>query len=1127
MRGIGIIIALFFMHLSGITNAQITLNENNISLQKILKKISKQTGYDVIYSVDDLRDCLPVTINVKNAPLNKVLDICFKEQPLLYAISDKTVMIKRASVEKVLDKAVPGFGELHDVIGRVYDENNKPLGGASVTIESTNLSVTTNYKGEFFFKGVPIRTTLIVSYIGYNSKAHICSGSKDLAHIKLTKTENLIEDVVVNTGMFQRNKETFTGVTNTVSGNDLRMASRKNILEGLNMLDPSFNIVRDNSLGSNPNQLPKVEMRGSRSAPTPVPNTYSQQLKMDYEQDPNQPLFIVDGFESSLQTVLDLDVNMVASVTLLKDAASTALYGSRSANGVVVVETIRPKAGDLRVSYTAAATLAMADLSGYNMMNAEQLLRFQELSSNGIGAPGPFATDKEGTDLLLPQMKHNFRKNAVLNGINSDWMNVPLQNSTALNHSLVVSGGDNFFNYRVGISTVTDKGVMKGSVKENKSGYINLAYRKNKLNIANNLTIQNRNQDAGPYGSFSQYVKVPSYYKINNESKYLEEHHASFLTDAGKLSTKDYYYANPLYNAGLPYRNEVNALTISNNLSVNYDIFQNLRATGGFQYSLAKNTADYFTSPMNTRFESVDPNERGTYDYTSADNQSYRGFLMLTYNKIFNGKHILNANLRSDLNHANNNNLGISAVGFATTAEPLIYLANSYKTDGRPSGTNTKMSSMALIGSANYSYDMRYNLDLSYNLSGTSNFGSDNPYQSFYAMGLGWNIGRENFIKNVSWINHLNLSANFGLTGNQNAGNFGSRNTYILVNDGTYFGEALRLQGVGNPNLDWTKTYNLSYVLAGRFLNNKLSLSMSGYRNLTDPLIITSPLPPSVGIAEGIPKNIGKLTSTGLEVTVDARLKNTKDWTINLGVNAPVLYKSVYSGLGSQLEKFNEVAREGGYLQRYYDGASPDDVWAVRSLGIGQSRGYEVFLDKDGAYTYLFDKNNEVSVGSSRPVTQGNVNARIRYKRFTIAFYTRYVVQEMKFNTALYNKVENISSKQMNDNQDRRAGEVRWLQPGDDASYLGIINGTRGMSSRFLQKENSILIDGVNFNFDFIDQYSQGAKSYLRKKLGLQTLNFGITTSNIFQFTLSNVKIERGLDYPFQRSATLNMNLTF
>lgn len=1145
MRLTAILLTIASLHASAGGFSQITLSLKNAPLEKVFKEISKQAGYNFVYGSDVLPKTENVDISVHDAGIEKVLAIIFANQPLTYSVIEKVVVIKiKAPPAQAIDEGLLLFQKLHF---KVVDSAGLPVTSATFLLKGPNIKGSTGNDGGFTLDNIKAEETLVITSVGFYPLTISCGQLLNATIGKMFFTDNGqfiktsanaftfymkqevkdLGEVVVSTGMFDRRKETFTGVTKTYSGKEIRAASRQNVLEALNLLDPSLKIIRNNSLGSDPNQLPKVEMRGSRSLPPPVPQKYSQQLKLQYENDPNRPLFILDGFETDLNTIVNLDINRVANITLLKDAASTALYGSRSANGVIVVETIRPTAGKLQVNYNVSAMLSIPDLSGYNMMNAKELLKFQELTSEGADAPGPFAMDGAGANILLPQLKHSFRQNAVMNGVNSNWMKVPLQYAGALNHMLSVTGGDGFFNYTLGLSKNSNVGVMRGSENKTNSGYAYLSYRKGKINISNNLTITGRKMQGSPYGSFSEYVKVPPYYRVNNTGRYLEEQHAEYYYSSGFRSSYDFRFANPLYNANLPHKNTVEETVITNNLMINWNVLPFLRVTGGLQYSKSNGHSDYFISPLNTMFDNTDALQRGSYDQNSSETQDYNGYLTLTFNKVYAGKHILNMNLRGDLKNTNSDAQSISAVGFATTAEPLIYLANSYKLDSRPEGSASKKNSMALIGSVNYSYDMRYNLDLSYNLSGSSNFGSDNPYQSFYAVGLGWNIGREAFLRDIKWINYLNLSANFGLTGNLNAGNFSSRSTYILNNAPSWFGESVQLMGVGTPNLNWTKTYNTSYSLSGKFFQNKLSLAFNGYRNLTDPLIIKMPVPLSVGIPEGVPKNIGKLTTTGLEVMADMRLLNTRNWTLTLGINTPLFYKSRYSGLGNSLEKFNDSARKAGYAQRYFDGASPDDVWAVRSLGIGQARGLEVFLDRNGFYTYLFDKNNEVVIGSGRPLSQGNVNMRVRFRRFTLSIYTRYVIEEMKFNTALYNKVENISVPQMEFNQDKRALYTRWQKIGDNASFLGIKNKTLGMSSRFLQKENALYVEGINFNFDLLDEYSEGLKNRIRKKLGLQALSFALTTANIFQFQLSNIKLERGIDYPFQRSVTFTLNMTF
>ncbi|RFS18760.1 SusC/RagA family TonB-linked outer membrane protein [Chitinophaga silvatica] len=1124
----------------------VSISGKGLTLKQVFSAIEKQTGYVFLTNKGALDGAQTVSLTVNNLPLRKLLDIALKDQPLEYVIQDKTIIISRKTPDGSSKNPLQAATSITSISGTVRDMDGKALEGASVRLKGINRGTTTDASGTFTLRNIDDNATIIISSLGYGvlsvpipllsstangdvirlEKGRILKKSTVDFIFSLQNEKKQLDEVTVSTGMFDRNKETFTGLTKSYSGKDIRTASRTNVLEALSLLDPSFKVIRDNNLGSDPNQAPKVELRGSRTAPPPTPQKYSQQLKMQYEADPNQPLFILDGFEASLNTIVNLDINRIASITLLKDAASTALYGSRSANGVVVIQTLRPAPGKLMVSYSGTGTLTMPDLSGYNMMSAQELLKFQELASQGTNAPGPFAVSS--TNQVLPGIKYAFRKNAVLQGVNSDWMNVPLQNSGVLNHNLSVTGGDIYFTYIAGISRNSTTGVMRGSDNSNTSGYLNLQYRTGKINVANNLTIAGNKQNGSPYGSFADYVNVPSYYVINSKDRYLESHDVSYYDPtSGSTVPNSFRYQNPLYNATLPSKNTVSGLSITNNIMANWDIFPFLRLSGNFQYNKTTGETDYFISPLNTQFDNTEANLKGSYNYNKSGTEAYNGNFTITYNKVFATKHILNANIRSGFSQTTDNRLGLTAVGFSATSEPLIYLANSFQPDARPGGSTLKKTSMELIGSVNYSYDMKYNLDLSYNMSGASSFGVDNPYKSFYAAGIGWNLGKENFLKHSKWVDQLYLTANLGLTGNQNAGSFGSRTTYILNNTPVFFGESTTLKGIGNPNLNWTKTYNLSYNLSGKFFNNILSTTLSGYRNLTDPLIMAIPVPPSLGITDGIPKNIGKITTVGFEVTIDARVINTRNWTLNLSFNSPVYYKSRYSALGDVLSKFNDSARNNGYMQRYYDGSSPDDVWAVRSLGVGQTRGFEVFLDKNGKSTFLFDKNNEVVVGSSRPVTQGNFNVRLRYKKFTIAVYSQYIISEMKFNDALYNKVENISAAGMENNQDKRALYVRWKNPGDDASFLGITNLSTGMSSRFLQKENALNVSNITFNYDILDQYSKGVKSYIRKKLGLQAFGFALSTSNIFQFKLSNIQRERGLNYPFARSVTLNLNATF
>ncbi|MBO9635196.1 MAG: TonB-dependent receptor plug domain-containing protein, partial [Chitinophagaceae bacterium] len=769
----------------GKEQTRISLSFKNVPIPKVFSSIEEKADVIIMYENTEEMKSTKISINASNMKVADILNQILKDKSLEWTIRDNVIRIIQKKKESNARTGIDNENDSHEntnlfqfIVGKVVDSVGTPVASASFSIRGTEKKGAADNAGRFVLPEVKLSDVLILSAVGYvqlsvpvadmlsmpvgsplslkNGKVKRGAGT-EFTFI-LSREEKAMEEVVVSTGMFDRKKETFTGVTRTYTGKEVRLASRQNVLEALNLLDPSFRIIRDNNLGSDPNQLAKIEMRGSRSMPPPTPQKYSQQLKLQYEKDPNQPLFVLDGFETDLNTVMNLDVNRIANITLLKDAASTALYGSRSANGVVVIQTIRPASGDLRITYSATGTLVMPDLSGYNMMNASELLQFQELASVGEGAPGPFA--KDGYNIVMPKVKHAFRENAILQGVDENWLKVPLQNAGSVNHSISVTGGDNYFTYVGGFTRNTNIGVMKGSENSNTSGYFNLSYRKGNINVSNNLSINGQKQYGSPYGSFTEYVKIPPYYMVNNSQRYLEQHYTSYYTSGGFEFPKEFRFANPLYNAALPFRNEVKGNTITNNLMANWDLFPFLRLSGSFQYLKSESQSDYFISPLNTKFDMVASSLKGSYDYNHLQSESYSGNFTMTYNKVFAGKHIVNTNVRSEFQQITAETRNISAVGFATTAEPLIYLANSYTPDSKPGGSSSKQTSMAFIASLNYSYDLKYSLDLSYNLSGTSIFGLDNPYKSFYAAGVKWNIHRERFMQHIKWVNELSLSSN-------------------------------------------------------------------------------------------------------------------------------------------------------------------------------------------------------------------------------------------------------------------------------------------------------------------------------------------------------------------------------
>lgn len=389
------------------------------------------------------------------------------------------------------------------VEGKVFDGgDHEPMIGVTVAIEGTTNAVTTDIDGHF---SLPVNKecNIVLSFIGYKKTVIRYTGNNqaDFAKIMLKSEAQNIKDVVV-TGVYRRKKESFTGSSATFKGDELKSVGAQNVLQSLKTLDPSFKIM-DNALsGSNPNKMPDVEIRGKSSVAG---------LKEEYGSDPNQPLFILDGFETTLETVMNLNMNRVASVTLLKDAASTAIYGSKAANGVVVIETKAPVKGKLQISYKGDYSMDFADLSDYNLMNAREKLEFEKLAG----------VYKDNTNDPFNQIKldnlYNSRLRDIEQGVNTYWLSVPLRTGFTHKHNVYAEGGEGNVRYGIGLNYGKVNGVMKGSDRQTLGGNLDLIYRTGKFQFSNKLSIDYLETN-NPTVSFAEYAQANPYYKKYGEN---------------------------------------------------------------------------------------------------------------------------------------------------------------------------------------------------------------------------------------------------------------------------------------------------------------------------------------------------------------------------------------------------------------------------------------------------------------------------------------------------------------------------------------------------------------------------------------------------------------------------------
>ncbi|MGN6416511.1 MAG: carboxypeptidase-like regulatory domain-containing protein, partial [Pseudobacter sp.] len=365
---------LVHVHATGYAQ-KVTLDAKNAPLVSVLKKVTKQTGFLFFYDDLMIRQAKPVTVVLKDVPLHDALTIIFRGQALSYMINDKNIAVGARPPQNLLNgdtTPVRRRGPNYTVEGRVVNASTgEPMSNVSVLVEGLEIGTVSDVKGEFRI-GTVLGNWIVFSAVGFESHREKIVGPNPAMMIKLKPKPSEMQQTVV-TGIFNRKASSFTGAAVTITGEELRKVGNANVFQSLKNIVPSM--VLDNfSLGSNPNALPTIQLRGTSTFPADESDVQAN-LKGNYLKSPNEPLFILDGFEASLERIFDLDMNRIERMTILKDAASKAIYGARAANGVIVIETKKNGTGRALVTYNAAVDIDMADLSSYNLANAHEKLQ--------------------------------------------------------------------------------------------------------------------------------------------------------------------------------------------------------------------------------------------------------------------------------------------------------------------------------------------------------------------------------------------------------------------------------------------------------------------------------------------------------------------------------------------------------------------------------------------------------------------------------------------------------------------------------------------------------------------------------------------------------------------------------
>ena len=1106
-----VLVLLTFSQLSASVWAQrVNIELKNASLREIFEQIKQQTGVSFMYSNDDVKQVGRRDFLMKDAEVATIVESCLEGTGLTFELTDRVVIIRKAL-------ALPQNQKKIALRGVVRDKQGEVLPGVAILIKGTSLGVSTDIDGKFELSVPEMKELVLVfSFVGMKPLEVRYAGQPELNVVMEAEVTEM--DEVVVTGIFTKAKESYTGAATTITAEDLKRVGNRNILTSIRNIDPSFNILDNPTMGSDPNSLPDITVRGNSSMTSNVKDLQSDSRST---QSANMPLFIMDGFEISLERMMDLDDNQVESITLLTDASATAMYGTRGANGVVVITTKQPEAGKLRLTYKGGMDIEAPDLTTYDLLNSKEKLQYEKASDlyKAYAYSGNPSSGREAKDL---EDLYNSRLLAAERGVDTYWLKYPVRTGVGHNHSLRLEGGREEMRYAVGLSYKNIAGAMKGSQRNTLNGNMFLSYKLKNLTFQNDLQIATKKSINSPYGVFSDYAKINAYWKpYDDEGNLLmildERSYNSLLTN------RDNLVYNPLYNAYLPGIDEEKYTQIQNNFAIEWKILPELLLRGRLGITSQTNRSDKYKPASHTDFlhyTGDDYERRGSYTLGTGELFKYEADFTLNYNKTLNNVHQLYAGMGYNFAQEINEDYQVTGEGIPDDNSDFLGLAALYAKGGKPFGSEGISRRMGGILNVNYTYDRRYFIDLSGKIEGSSKFGSDNRFAPFWSTGIGWNIHQEHFLKENTLLNIVRLRLSYGTSGTQNFDPYQAMRTFKYFGVENYNGlNGAYLLGLGNAELGWQKTRQLNVGLELEMFRNRVKVNVDFYNKLTDDMLADITLPLAGGFGS-YKANVGKVLNRGVEVSLNAYLIRNTDRNIFWSVGGTLAYnKNEIQEISNSLEFLNDELLENDGINPSFlfkEGQSMNTLFAVRSLGIDPSNGKEIFVKADGTQTYDWDAKDKVACGINEPKVWGNLNTMFRYKGWILNAIFSYRCGGQMYNSTLANKVENIRPI---DNADRRVLYDRWKNPGDHAQFKGVTDLTKtNATTRFIADENTLECRSVSLGYEWMSDW-------LQKSFAISYLSLTAYGEDLFR--ISSVKQERGINYPYARKFSLALTLRF
>ncbi len=893
-----------------------------------------------------------------------------------------------------------GFAQQRTITGNVSDPDGEALIGATILIKGTATGAITDIDGSYSIQA-PEAATLVFSYTGFVTQ-EIQLGASNVVDVRLeTNVEALNEVVVIAYG--QQSRKKLVQSVNTIGNEnikDIPAVSPQELLQGQ---ASGVQVVNSSGiLGA----APVIKIRGVASISSG-----------------GRPLVVLDGVPlndanltqgqggQALNPLGDVNPNDIESFSVLKDAAATAVYGSRGANGVILITTKSGRRGE-KTTITVNSTASWSESTDIlEMMNADQFRQFRI----DAGAATP------GSD---PQTSFDWPSQVVRTGFSKDV-------------DISIRGGSEKTTFFLGGTYKDQEGFIIGNNLNRASGRINLSHEATDwLRIGFNLGItQNRNDRVGSENSTfapltSSFLQTPWVEAFDANGNF---RNTGFIANVIAIEELDINDATTYRTIGNANAN-VDLSSLIDGLSFRTDFGVDRVALEEFRRSVEVNTAGGFARNLYA--------QQNKYIFTNT----------LNYNKVFNNIHDISVVVGTSYEQTDVRNITVSGNGFLSDQQINVVSAS---TPGVTSNTVRGSRLTGQFGRFNYFYNNKYIIEGSLRRDGSSRFGSNNRYGTFWSVGGAWIVTQENFMSGIDWLNSLKLRASYGTAGNDRIGDFASLENFGGGVVSNYNGAAgLRQLSAANPNLRWERSNSLNIGFEASLFDSRLTLAVDFYNKQTTDLILNVPIPQTNGGLNSIIDNVGEMENRGVDIDLSGLIVRSADFTWNASLNLGFNTNEVISLPGANLDNLGRRFVAGSVSQRAIEGFSVNSYYLIRYSGINSETGDAEWLDVNGNPTTSPTTSDRVIVGDANPDFVGGFRNTFNYKNFDLNFFFNFSVGNELF----------ISGLRFTDNPagtfNKRATLLdTWSGPGDESFAPSVNSPTFG--SAFSQRSTAQLRDGT------------------------------------------------------------------